>query len=801
MNRHNKGNTEDARRARPKANSADARRDAEVKPSKSEDDVLSVIEGVEQQLGALRTAHAEHRKAMSDLSERRRAIEDLADELESRESELGSREVELAEMRQDFEQRECNLVQRAQGLEQQESKIAVQAEALEKKETKVESGREQVQARLVEIDDQLVGLSNQKKELATIEEQAIEKLAREEVAAGELVVVKDDLKHAEGKLRGREIELKNRSKALEELAEQTGTLDSELNETKQTLANAIAQAKEHMVREQKVNEGLRAQLEQLADSGADAKELEEKSELLRVQLEEASWELGEVRNGAKKTLQIEQEKLGELREQLDGAKQQTGVYSEQIAASNAEVKRLGEDLKMVQGQLADAPTSGALDKANATIKELRDQISEVGMIADEELTAERTKVAGLDKQIGDLRSSLDAMVKDRDAAKSELGKRADLDQKEFGQIQERLQKSGVQIKKLSTQLEEVAAKYQKLRADSAQQSKQGEATTQKLAAIEEQAKSMRATIKQLTEDLETERNEIKGVEADEWNALRRQRLGKLRSVLKANSDKIRLATDALCDRYDQCESVLLKRAELAEAYEAVAEAQAKYAKRETRSGVFLGMAGLGLLMFVLATISWFASGRITPGEYAARVTIVANAGDRILSDADLESWGGFMEALPEDPQFIEFAAERMKRRGIAKLGIPGELRNVMRGSLDVSSATPGTVEFEYRGAGSERSKRVLETFAVALSSAANNARARRSDGATSMIPGDVVVGTEPLDNKRLEMAGMVFGGSMLTTLLFGGILWSRLSAAKSRFERDSRIEPLLDESQWQMPGT
>ncbi len=802
MNRHNKGNTENAARSRPKTKSGgDPKHDAEIKPPKNEDDVLGVIEGVEQQLTALRNAHAEHRQAMSELSERRRAIEDLAEELDSRDTELGAREVELAEMRQDFEQREINLVQRAQGLEQEESKLATQGEALANRESSIESKQTEIQARLAEIDDQLGGLANQKKELSALEQKAAEKLAREDEASKALVEVQEELKHAEGKLRGREIELEKRSKTLEELAEQTGNLDSELQDAKQSLAEAISQANEKLANEGRVNDGLRAQLEKLADESQEASELREKINVLSAQLEKGTRELADLRNGSKEQLEIEGTKINGLTKQLSDAQDEIKLIGGELGERNAQVTRLAEELKITQQQLSDAPTSDALDKANSTIHELRTQLSEVGKIADEELTAERAKVSTLDKQLTSTKGELDEMIKQRDAVKAELANRADIDEKELAQLKDRFQKACVQIKKLTKQLEELGAKYQNQRAEAAEQLKHRDASEKKIAEFEKQTSSMRTEIAQLAEDLETERSIPKGVEPDEWNALRRQRLGKLRGVLKANSNKVRLATDALRDRYEQCESVLIKRAELADAYEAIAEAQAKHAKREVRSGVMLGMMGIGLLVVVLAAVSWFAAGRFAPGEYAAHVTLVANSGDRAMNDDDLASWGSFVAALPDDPQFVEFAAERMKRRGITTLGIPGELRSVMRESLDVASPTPGSVEFEFRGEGSERSRRVLETYAVALSSAANNARGRRSDGATTLIPDEVKAGTEPLDTKRIEMAGMVFGGSMLGSLLLGGLFWARLSAAKSRFENDSRIEPLLDDSQWQMPGS
>ncbi|MCA9303741.1 MAG: hypothetical protein KC996_06435 [Phycisphaerales bacterium] len=797
MNGNRDGTTNETTPKRPPSKNPT---DAEVKPPKTEDDVLGVIEGVEQQLTALRNAHAEHRAAMSELTERRRKLEDLTDELESRESELSAREVELAEMRQEFEQRECDLVQRAQGLEQRESKIASQAESLERREAEIESEQQQVRAKLEEIDGQLVALRNERAELETRELEAMEKLEREEVAAAQLVTVQQELKTAEGKLRGREIELNERSKALEELAEQTGSLDAELSATKQQLAQAISQAQEHLTREQKVSEGLRAQLEQAADQSAESQQLREKYDLLNVQLEEANAELVRVRNESKSALEDEQNKLGDLSEQIAGYTAQIAELTEQLQRSHAETKRLGEELERARAQLEGAPTDQQLEQANATISELRGQIDELGRVADEELTAEREKVARFEKSLAELRTQIDALTQERDTIKQELEKRGEMGSEELAALQTRYKQTAAQLKKVTEQLEQAAARHQKLRLDAAEQAKNYQASTEAVEKLKAQSAALSVRVEELTKELETERSSPKGIDVDAWNATRRKRLASVRSVLRSNSEKIRRATDALRDRYDQCEQVLVKRAELAEAYQAIAEAQQKHARKEVRSGVFLGMTGVGLLVLVLAAISWFAAGRIAPGEYAARVSVVASAGERQLTDQDLSSWGAYMESLTRDPQFIEFAAERMKRRGITALGIPGELSSVMRDSLDVVESAPGTIELEYRGQGAERSQRVLDTFTVALTSAANNARARRPDGATSTMPQVAQAGSEPLDTRRIETAGMVFGGSMLGSLILGGLLWSRLSAAKARFERDSRIEPLLDDSQWTMPG-
>ena len=186
--------------------------------------------------------------------------------------------------------------------------------------------------------------------------------------------------------------------------------------------------------------------------------------------------------------------------------------------------------------------------------------------------------------------------------------------------------------------------------------------------------------------------------------------------------------------------------------------------------------------------------------YAAKVTMAAASGDTTISEADMANWETYITQLAVDPRFIEVAADRMQRRGIAEFGIAGKLSDEMGQSLDIISAMPGTVVMEYRGLGAQRTERVLDTFAVALSSAANNARARRADSSLTIIESPAAAGDEPLDNRRIEMAGMILGGTMLLTILFGAIVWKRLSMAKAKFEDDSRVDGLFEESKWQMPG-
>ena len=799
-------NDTSSRRSRGSKKSQEPNPQAEMKIHKAGDDVLDVIQSVESQLGALRKAHEDHRLAMAEIGKRKRELEEQANELDGRESELTSREVELAEMRQDFESREVNLVQRASGLEQRESKIATQAEQLEQQEAELESRGRELEAKIQELDNQLAGLSKRKAELAALEAEVKEKLAREDESKAQLKAANKELEKTKAqlakmsdeigeigtelvqtrlaheqaieeltqsqeahkaaaaelkatvsKLRGREIELKERSHTLEELAEKAGNAELELNSTREEFGAKVEELSDQLAREQKVTQGLRAQIEQLESQTAQAgTDSAAKVESLTTQLHDAKAELENLRQQAK---QIDDQSAGQV---------------------EAMSKELAQAKKQVQ--------------------DLNTQLNEIAQTADEELTHEKNRIAEIEGQIGELKAKLEKETAQSAKLRHELESKPDADPAEIQALRDQLAQADSGTSESQNKLDEALEGMANLQSQLESRDEQLAKSAEKISELESQSSELFATIEKLNTELEEASTNSPKLEVDEWNKSRRSRLQRMRKVLAGDAEKVRLATEALRSRYEQCEQVLTKRAELAQAYEAIAAAQRKYQTREVRSGMFLGLISLTAITLVIASISWFVAGRIAPGVYAAQVTLAASGGDSTLSETDMAEWEAYITSLTNDPRFLEVAADRMKRRGIAEFAVPGELSKEMDQSLDVASAMPGTVVMEYRGIGAERSSRILDTFVVALSSAANNARSRRADSAVTVVQDAVTVSDEPLDTRRLEMGGMIFGGGMLLTLIVGGIIWKRLSAAKARFERDSRVEGLLDESQWQMPG-
>lgn len=844
----------------------------EMKLPKADDEVLGVIAGVEQQLTALRRAHSEHRQAMMELAEKRRElaeasenirtresqVEERGEELETREGELTSREVELAEMRQEIETREQDVAQRAARIEQRESKIAQQAEMLERREAQVESRGEDLEneVRAVQVERQRIemtarelqeragvldsradGLGERESVLVRREVEAEEKLARENEAEAKLVVTEKALRQLEGKIKGRELELGERSKALEEMAERAGALEAELHQTRESLQTALHHAEEKLARERKVSEGLRAQVEvadeAVRDAGASIGRVRELEALLataRAELDTVRGEVDAIRFESSRGVQAEIERAEALVAELVQERERVGLLE-------LEIEDLRDRAAKAEAGLADAADPEAVRMAQAEIDSLRAQMTDLAASADEEITAARQKaeqaearaaeqaqqaaavaahaeaagarVAVLEAKLVNAETELIGAVRARDELKTQL-ESAGVGSDEAERLRDALTAAVDRISEAETGAAAARERLETLRTETeAELALLRESLDEKAAAIakaeqaaletEGENRDLKAKLQELEIELEVSSAQTRP-NADEFQIGRRRRLAKQRRILRDQSVKIRRATEALRDRLEQCDQVLQKRAELAQAYHAIVEMRQRNAKREVRGGVVFGVIGMMAVVGMVGAVSWFVAGRIAPGEYAASAVIAGQGGPReVLSEADAEAWQSYMVNLSTDPRFLEQAAERMKRRGITTMGTAGELGREVKDRLVVETPSPSEIRLEWRGEGVGRTQRVLDTYAVALAAVANQNRARRGDGATTVITSEAVAGDEPLDNTRIETAGMIFGGSTGLTLLLGGVLWRRLSAAKARFERDSRMEPLLDDAQWELP--
>lgn len=280
---------------------------------------------------------------------------------------------------------------------------------------------------------------------------------------------------------------------------------------------------------------------------------------------------------------------------------------------------------------------------------------------------------------------------------------------------------------------------------------------------------------------------------------RRERLELCRTLSRKRAQKIKKAEDALATRFEQCERILGMRQELAEARELITAAQRRTdrqrASGKTAALAFYGSAAAALL----GVLSWFGTQQAIPAIFSARAIIAADARGRTLGPGEFAEWQTFHEGLVTDPRFFENAAERMERRGITELGKPGDLAKAAHDHLVAQSGTAGELLLEWRGEGSERTQRILDTLVTALASQANAARERRVDGAVTQIRQPSTAGTERLDTDYRWIAACVWGGSMILTFGLAALFWRRLSNAKATFEGSATVDAALDTRRWNLP--
>jgi len=822
-------------RTRNKNKQADPAKDlpgdsgAEMKLPKAEDEVLGAIAGVEQQLSALRKAHAEHRDAMSDLAEKRREVADEAervreigrqveergDELEGREEELTAREVELAEMREEIGGRESEVTQRASRIEQRESKIAQQAEQLERREAEVESKADSTELEAKAIETQRAQIEVTAKELAeragtleAHESELAEKLARESEAEARLEETQKILDQLEGKLKGRELELGERSKALEEMADRAGTFESELAKSTERLSAALKDAEDKLSRERKVTEGQRAQIDVAEEDVRNASASVARVGELEALLEEARLEIERVRSEAGDHA-AQAALVEELNATLVGER-------ERFAAVEGEVGSLREALRAAEARLEGAADGAAYEAAIGETAALKAQLDELAASAEHRIAEARAQgearasesearlvdmgeeVTKLKSRLDDAESALVDAERARDEALAGIAS-AGADSEEAERLRDALTAAVDRVTEAEQGAEAVRNELGEAQASLEEKSTALEKMEAGALELEGESRELKERVQELEIELEVS-NAKPRPHMDEFVKTRRKRMSRQRRLLRDQSTKISRATGALRDRLDQCDAVLQKRAELAQAYQAIVDMRQKNAKREVRGGVLFGVVGIMAVLGMLGAASWYIAGAVAPGQYEASVIVTGQgSGKARLSESNASQWQGYMTELATDPRFLEAAAERMKRRGIATLGTAGALGREAKSRLTVETPAPDEVRLVWRADGADRSRRILDTYAVALTSVANQSRGRRSDGAMTRIEVEAAASGEPLDTRRIQVAGMMFGGSSGFMLLLGGVLWRKLSAAKARFEHDVRVEPILDEGQWKSP--
>ncbi len=686
----------------------------------------------------------------------------------------------------------------------------------------VQSQLETLRKAHAERQKALAALAAQRHELESQRGDLDKKKAEIDQALGEVNLGTEKIRTQEERLRQREQDLAKREARIEAAAEHVSQYEQTAQRRVEELeleAGRTAALREELEEVRRISRERRDQinaLEERLTSGQSSESEQQQQAQARIEALRAEVE------AANTNLAKQESVVSAMRAEIESFR--SGVQGEQAARDQAaqELAKLRDELVQVdkRAQMAEQRAQAARGALGDQRAELERQVkkaqSEAAGASDESAKL-RFKISEFERELDEAKRARDDERKAREETEEKLknapapgkGKRIQeitTLREENADLRARLLSSGgsagrEQVEKLTTALGESKSRIETLEGELSGAREQIEAAGDQVELIKtletERARvaELEACVASLNERLRSAQ-QTSGEGLDPQAALRRERLRKQRKLSREQSMKVRRASEALRDRFSQCEQILQKRAKLAEAHQAIAEKEAKLVHKHAKSGALWLVLGMATLLGILAGVSWLIAGRVAPGMYAARAVIIADGGSRTLTADNLDAWQAYHEDLTRDPRLIETIADRLERRGMKELSAPGELTSVLERGLDTQSPHAGRLELEFRGVGATHTQRVLDTYVVAMTSVANANRVRRADAASTRIEVQATAMPDPLDQTRLIYAGGILGGGMLFSLVVGFGSYRKLASAKERFEHDHRVDVLTDGAEW-----
>lgn len=627
-------------------------------------------------------------------------------------------------------------------LKMREVELKEQAERVNQNEARLAQQQAELEQLRQTCDRERRETQQQQETFERAKSELAQRLAEVDRSAEEITQQRKAMESAQEAMNAREARIRDQSSGLEASKARAAELQRELAQVRENAgseAAAAAQATESLRGEvtasRKSVDDLNAKFAQLADVARQLKE-----QIAGEQAKSAG--LQEVLDEQVQVLANERVEVRKLTKELAAAKASPG---EGKSTAAAEIQKLTQGFETERAQLQAQLQA----KLQAQFKADLEQHA-----ATARAEAER------------LREEIESLRKDQGGTDSAA--------------KARLEKAAQVIQSLREQLENQKAESDTLRAAIAE-SKSALAQAQQSARAAAEAK-------------------INTGSADEvWTKRRRERLRRARVLVRQQDSKIKKAGDVLRTRFEQCEQVLALRTELVSARDSINAARRKTeqmkAKGRTAAVLFYSIGAF----FSIGAMSWITTGFVTPGNFAAVATLRAESRSRELNSAEFGEWQLFHEQMLNDPRFHEVAAERMARRGMASLGTPGAIGNMVKADLSSRPGAEGELVLELHGEGSERTARVLETLTTALASQANASRQQRVDGAVTSITQAAKSTDQPIDNTRMLYAAAGWAAGTFLALLMGIVVWRRMLSVKHTFENQARVDELLDGVQWSTP--
>jgi chromosome segregation ATPase len=641
-------------------------------------------------------------------------------------------------------------------------------------------------------------IADVERQLTSLRDADAQRLATEEaLAAREAAITERERAAAEAGQRADELtrSLEAQRAEIQTQQEHAASLRSEIEAARSDLQSQRTELERELERLAALESSISKRAESADRAAADAEQrrvqmertLAEKSAAFRAaeeRMEHRATEVSKLLQDAERRVKVHEARAAELTAEIATAREEIRVLQERARnsdeADSLRAMIAERDLSLATLR-ADLDASSALaDEARRAANAASDEVARLTAEAaeqarvvasrNEELKSLRAQVATLKEKSGtDAKSRADAAALQTriESLESEIGERA----AEISALRADLASATSVLDASRRKNDQYLAHIAHVEAELASSRESASAGAadaglqpKLIAAQEAEAKAraeadkLRAFARTLAEELAEARNAAPGAPmSDEQTAARRDRLRRQRKLLRAQSDKIKRASDAVRDRFEQVEQILTQRAEVIAAKKLLDESKRKLRSRQARAGAVAAVFYVAITLLIYTGLGWLAAQKVAPAVYAVSSRIAADAGGRPLSPAEFDEWRSYHEELLQDPRTLDMVAERMKQRGIASLSTAPALKLRLDADFTFMSREPGTLDLELRGLGSGNTARELDTLVSTVVRQANTARERRVDGSATIVATAAAPDPTPLHDERVFYAAGIAG--------------------------------------------
>jgi len=751
----------------------------------TQSDLSSRSDALDDATLRLESLQAELTGAREQMSNHDTAVSALNDELDAARSMLATRESALKALNEEVDGIRSSMKERDDACAALEQDVAAKTEACKALQDDVDQARAALAEREAAYEALHSDVAAERDELlarAELNEQAAAD------ATAKLDSIMADHKAAKSDVRAKakkieelcariaelESDLEKRDAALAELTSTNATLDETVRAQTQQLATA--------------QDALESREQALQDAEQRARSAEDSVLSLESQVETRSTQLDDY----KAKLELAGEKLKEFAIAIE-------MQSEQLergAEAMATVEQQRRQIDRLQTDLANANV-GADPNIVARKDERIEELTQALRQARGQ-TGGNTDVAALEQRIAEQEDSISSLR--RRAEESKLA--ADNARREMDVQTEQIAEARTREKEQAREIERLTKEVGVLRKelDSRPTSKDTEPLQQRINDLEERLAAASATAREIdASESEEMREKIKRIQDVAVHLKRRrQRLHRVRQLAKSrNRSAPKQRTPSMFDN-EAAQAQLLKlekrRRELIELRSMLAASEKKMIRRWARPRAVLVVMWLILIAAVCAGSSWLAADRLFPATQRATVTIEAQTdGTAPLTEDEARQWNDWHTSLLRHTSFRESIAVHMKDRKLDDYTSEAAVANRIDTELGIDDSRPGELLLTLTGMSKADAQSVLDVIATALMNESREQLSARPGTATAKVrngrrvEGQMRYSTiDPVvvSDRRIEYAGMFFGGSYLFSLLLMAVVYIKMSHAKRVFEED-----------------